>query len=39
LQSNREFPSKKIITLKDIGLSARNFTGFSTGVPSPHTSR
>ncbi|GJN02886.1 hypothetical protein PR202_ga20277 [Eleusine coracana subsp. coracana] len=39
--SNREFPSRKIITpLKDIGgLSARDFTGFSTAVPSPHTSR
>ncbi|KAK3144721.1 hypothetical protein QOZ80_4AG0316930 [Eleusine coracana subsp. coracana] len=38
--SNREFPSRKIITpLKDIGgLSARDFTGFSTAVPSPHTS-
>ncbi|XP_062225695.1 mitogen-activated protein kinase kinase kinase 3-like isoform X2 [Phragmites australis] len=37
--SNREFPSRKIITpLRDIGLSARNFTGFATAVPSPHTS-
>lgn len=37
LQSNRELPSRKIITpLRDIGLSARDFTGFSTAVPSPH---
>ncbi|KAF8772415.1 hypothetical protein HU200_005820 [Digitaria exilis] len=37
--SNRELPSRKIITpLRDIGLSARDFTGFSTAVPSPHSS-
>ncbi|RCV33713.1 hypothetical protein SEVIR_7G111900v4 [Setaria viridis] len=36
--SNRELPSRKIITpLRDIGLSARDFTGFSTAVPSPHS--
>lgn len=41
LQSNREFPSRKMITpLKDLGgLSVRDFTGFSTAVPSPHNSR
>jgi serine/threonine protein kinase len=37
--SNRELPSRKIITpLRDIGLSARDFTGFSTAVPSPRSS-
>ncbi|CAD6260827.1 unnamed protein product [Miscanthus lutarioriparius] len=37
--SNRELPSRKIITpLKDVGLSMRDFTGFSTAVPSPHSS-
>ncbi|XP_035818752.1 uncharacterized protein [Zea mays] len=36
--SNRELPSRKIITpLKDIGLGMRDFTGFSTTVPSPHS--
>ncbi|CAL5032008.1 unnamed protein product [Urochloa decumbens] len=36
--SNRELPSRKIITpLRDIGLSARDFTGFSTTVPSPRS--
>ncbi|CAN6248696.1 unnamed protein product [Urochloa humidicola] len=36
--SNRELPSRKIITpLRDIGLSARDFNGFSTTVPSPHS--
>uniref|UniRef100_A0A0E0KQX0 mitogen-activated protein kinase kinase kinase n=1 Tax=Oryza punctata TaxID=4537 RepID=A0A0E0KQX0_ORYPU len=36
--SNREFLSRRSITpLKDIGVSARDFTGFSTAVPSPHT--
>jgi serine/threonine protein kinase len=36
--SNRELPSRKIITpLRDIGLSARDFTGFSTAVPSPRS--
>ncbi|KAJ1271084.1 hypothetical protein BS78_06G102200 [Paspalum vaginatum] len=36
--SNRELPSRKIIApLSDIGLSSRNFTGFSTAVPSPHS--
>ncbi|XP_062185076.1 mitogen-activated protein kinase kinase kinase 3-like isoform X2 [Phragmites australis] len=37
--SNREFPSRKIIPpLRDIVLSARDFTGLSTAVPSPRTS-
>ncbi|KAF2934101.1 mitogen-activated protein kinase kinase kinase 3 isoform X1 [Oryza sativa Japonica Group] len=35
--SNREFSRKSITPLKDIGVSARDFTGFSTAVPSPHT--
>ncbi|KAF0893156.1 hypothetical protein E2562_023186 [Oryza meyeriana var. granulata] len=36
--SNREFlPRRSITPLKDIGVSARDFTGFSTAVPSPHT--
>jgi hypothetical protein len=39
LQSNREFSRKSITPLKDIGVSARDFTGFSTAVPSPHTAR
>uniref|UniRef100_A0A453C0W2 Uncharacterized protein n=1 Tax=Aegilops tauschii subsp. strangulata TaxID=200361 RepID=A0A453C0W2_AEGTS len=40
LQSNRELPSRRSITpLRDIGVSARDFTGFSTTVPSPRTSR
>ena len=39
LQSNRELPSRRSITpLRDIGVSARDFTGFSTTVPSPRTS-
>uniref|UniRef100_A0A453C0Q3 Protein kinase domain-containing protein n=1 Tax=Aegilops tauschii subsp. strangulata TaxID=200361 RepID=A0A453C0Q3_AEGTS len=38
--SNRELPSRRSITpLRDIGVSARDFTGFSTTVPSPRTSR
>jgi mitogen-activated protein kinase kinase kinase 3 len=37
--SNREFSRKSITPLKDIGVSARDFTGFSTAVPSPHTAR
>ncbi|XP_066342901.1 mitogen-activated protein kinase kinase kinase 3-like isoform X4 [Miscanthus floridulus] len=37
--SNRELPSRMIITpLKDVGLRMRDFTGFSTAVPSPHSS-
>lgn len=37
--SNREFSSRRSIApLRDIGLSARDFGGFSTAVPSPHTS-
>ncbi|KAF7016596.1 hypothetical protein CFC21_030172 [Triticum aestivum] len=37
--SNRELPSRRSITpLRDIGVSARDFTGFSTTVPSPRTS-
>ncbi|KAM0855682.1 hypothetical protein ACQ4PT_049619 [Festuca glaucescens] len=37
--SNRELPSRRSIApLRDIGLSARDFTGFSTTVPSPRTS-
>lgn len=37
--SNREFSSRRSIApLRDIGLSARDFAGFSTAVPSPHTS-
>ncbi|ONM17299.1 Mitogen-activated protein kinase kinase kinase 3 [Zea mays] len=36
--SNRKLPSRKIITpLKGVGLSMRDFTGFSTVVPSPHS--
>ncbi|XP_015691463.2 mitogen-activated protein kinase kinase kinase 3-like isoform X1 [Oryza brachyantha] len=36
--SNREFLSRRSVApLKDLGVSARNFTGFSTAVPSPHT--
>ncbi|KAL6650583.1 hypothetical protein ACP70R_009508 [Stipagrostis hirtigluma subsp. patula] len=37
--SNMELSSRKTIApLRDLGLSARDFTGFSTAVPSPHTS-
>lgn len=37
--SNRELPSRRSISpLRDIGVSARDFTGFSTTVPSPRTS-
>uniref|UniRef100_A0ACD5UY49 Uncharacterized protein n=1 Tax=Avena sativa TaxID=4498 RepID=A0ACD5UY49_AVESA len=37
--SNRELPSRRSIApLRDIGVSARNFTGFSTTVPSPRNS-
>ncbi|CAM0904580.1 unnamed protein product [Alopecurus aequalis] len=37
--SNRELPSRRSVApLRDIGVSARDFTGFSTTVPSPRTS-
>ncbi|KQJ82725.1 mitogen-activated protein kinase kinase kinase 3 isoform X2 [Brachypodium distachyon] len=37
--SNRDFSSRRSITpLRDIGVSARDFTGFSTTVSSPRTS-
>ncbi|KAL5215986.1 hypothetical protein ABZP36_007387 [Zizania latifolia] len=35
--SNRDFISRSITPLMDIGMRARDFTGFSTAVPSPHT--